>query len=170
MPGGFVFRLETVRQIRQRAVDEQRKVVAEAVRGVTAVDERIKDLTAEREEATSGMRTAQGDRRISVPALCSFETQRVWLSGAIHRMHAERAKRQAILDKQRRKLGELSKRVKVIEKLRERQWNRYIARIRKAEQAASDEAATQMYMRRLAGGAAEGANGQAAPTKEGAIA
>ncbi len=53
------------------------------------------------------------------------------------------------LDEERSKLAEASKQLKVIEKLREKQWRRHQLEVKREEQSASDESALQMFSRRM---------------------
>ena len=61
----------------------------------------------------------------------------------------EIVKRRATLDVERSKLAETTKRLKAIEKLRERKLASHVKAIARAEQAGQDETATGMYLRAL---------------------
>jgi flagellar export protein FliJ len=69
-----------------------------------------------------------------------------WLHRKILESTVELAARKTRLEVERGKLSEASKRLKVIENLRDRQLARYQAAVAREERAASDEAAMQTYM------------------------
>ena len=147
MAGRFRFRLEVVRRIRQQAQEAQRRVVADAVHAVGAVETRIDRLTHTLGDTVERAREAQRGRRLDLMSLRGDQFYRGWLHRRILESHAELSRRRTELDRARAELGELTKRLKVIEKLRERQWTRYLKDIQREEQAAFDESALQMHLR-----------------------
>lgn len=144
----FRFRLETVRRLREQARDAQRRVVADAVRAVTRVEDRIARLTQQLHDTVDRFRDAQRAERLDVASLRGHQIYRSWLHRNIVESNEELARQQAKLDYERAKLAEAWKRVKAIEKLRERQWKCHLTEVAREERAANDEAALQMYMRR----------------------
>ena len=115
MAGKFRFRLEVVRRVRQQAQDAQRRVLADALRAVTAVEWRIAHLTRELGETMGQARDAQRGRRLDMVSLRGHQFYR----GSVHRRilesRTELARRRAELDRERAKLGEATKRLKVME-------------------------------------------------------
>jgi flagellar FliJ protein len=148
MAGRFRFRLEVVRRIRQQAQDAQRRVVADAARAVGVVEAQIDRLTHTLGDTVDRARETQRGKRLDLMCLRGDQFYRGWLHRRILESHAELSGRRADLDRARAELGELTKRLKVIEKLRERQWARYLKDIRREEQAAFDESALQMHLRK----------------------
>lgn len=144
----FRFRLETVRRLRKQTMDAQRRVVADAVRAVTLVEERIAVLTRRRCGAVDQSRDAMGTHCLDLVSLRGQQVYRGWLDHEIAKSNESLAGKRVELDAERAKLAETSKELKVIEKLRERQWKRFRVKIAREEQAANDEAALQMYLRR----------------------
>lgn len=143
----FRFRLETVRKLRRQAQDVQRRAVADVVRTVGLVEERIAGLTRQLHGTTDQSRNAQQARRLDMASLRGHQFYRSWLHRQITEADAELTRRKAQLEAERARLAEASKRLKVIEKLRERQWTRYRTGVAREEQAAADEAALTMHMR-----------------------
>ena len=143
----FRFRLEVVRQLRQQAQDTQRRVVADAARAVTRVDERIARMTQELADTVDRSRDTQQTRHLDMTSLRGHQFYRGWLHQRIMESGEERENLDAKLDRERVKLAEVSKRLKVIERLREKQWMRHQAEFRREEQAGYDEAALQGYVR-----------------------
>ncbi len=125
MANGFRFRLEVVRRLRRQALDAQRRVVAEAVRSVARVQDRIAQLMQELGASMHNARDAQQAGRLDVVSLRAYQHHR----GRLHRRSLEArqelAKKEAELNAEREKLAEAMKRLKVIEKLREKQKLRY---------------------------------------------
>jgi len=147
MARGFAFRLEVVRKVREQKQNVQRRVVAQAARAVSAVEDRI----ARTDEALRGevgaLRREQSEARLDMGSLCGH---RYYMS-RLHREMQESltvlAQKQEALRSERDKLAEASKRLKVIEKLKEKQWKRYMDRINRAERFIQDETGLQQYMR-----------------------
>lgn len=149
MAGRFRFRLEAVRRVRKQTQDTQRRVVAGAVQAVQEVENRMGRLTEELDLTMDRSRDARRPRDLDISALRSHQVYR----GCIHRRLLESAteivKRRATLDVERSKLAETTKRLKAIEKLRERKLASHVKAIARAEQAGQDETATGMYLRAL---------------------
>jgi flagellar FliJ protein len=147
MAGQFRFRLEVVERLRRQAQDAQRRVVADAVRAVQRVETRIEHLTRQLADTMDRARGTQGVARLDVVSLRGHQIYRGYLHRQLLQSTAELARRQRELQAERAKLAEASKRLKVIEKLRERHWNRYVTALRREEQAATDEVALQGFLR-----------------------
>ncbi len=143
----FRFRLETVQRIRQRARDQQQRVLADAVRGVESVDERIARFTRQLESVIDLTRRDRQLERLNVAFIRSSQFYHGWLHQRMAQERTELARAQAQLDLERGKFGEATKRLKVIEKLRERQWLSHCTEVAREEQAALDEVGTQRYVR-----------------------
>ncbi len=144
----FRFRLETVQRLRQRAQDEQRRVVAEHVRKVTGMQERIAGFERQIDTIAGGTRSAQRSPKLDVALLRSHHAHRGWVGYKLGEMHDGLRRAQADLAVEQANLAEAVKRLKVIEKLRERQWARHQLELSREERADADEAAVQMYVRR----------------------
>ena len=144
----FRFRLEMVRRLREQARDAQRRVVADAVRAVTHLEDRIARLTRQLDDTADRFRDAQRAERLDVVSLRGHQIFRGWLTRKIAESNEELVRRQASLDYERARLAEVWKRLKAIEKLRERQWERHLTEVAREERAVNDEAALQMYVRR----------------------
>ncbi len=144
----FRFRLEAVQKLREQTRDRQRRVVAEAVQQVVRMEEHTAQLNR---ELRNSMEDALGDRsvtQIDMLALRENQLYRGWLHRKILEAEIDLSQRNQTVDQERKKLGESSKQLKVIEKLRDRQWQRYQINLQRSEQLMYDEAALQMYVRR----------------------
>ena len=139
----FRFRLETVRKIRQQARDVQRRVVAEKARAAGEVRQRIARLEGDLERTVDRSREAHRTGRLNMSSVRVHEIHRGWLHRSLGEVRAVLVQRQAELSSEQTRLAEASKRLKVIEKLRERQWERYKAEVAKEEQSQADEVGQQ---------------------------
>ena len=147
MARGFQFRLEVVRRVRGQAQDAQRRVVADAVRTVQVVEKRIEKLNQDLHRSICRSRDDRMNLRVDVFSLRGHQM----FQSSVHRHLIEASRqlteRQAVLNAERVGLAGASKRLKAIEKLREKQWNRYTKAIQKREQAAYDETSTILHAR-----------------------
>ena len=121
----FRFRLETVLRLRQRARDAQRRVVANAVQSVTRVEERIDELTRQLQGTIERSRDALRKRNPDVVSLRGHLLHRGWLHREIAESNGTLAQKRTELDAERARLAETSKRLKVIEMLRDKQGKRF---------------------------------------------
>jgi len=147
----FRFRLEAVRKLRERERDTQRRTVGEAARQVRQAEERIALLTEQLQGTMDQSREARRRGLLDMGSMCGQQFYRGWLQQCILASDAELSAGKSRLDAERARLGEASKRLKVIENLRLRQWTRYRAEVSREEQGVADEAALQMYMRERRG-------------------
>ena len=143
----FRFRLETVRKIRERERDVHRRVVAGKVRAVEAVRDRIDALAEGMDDNRSGARVARRAGKVSINLLRGYELHKTWLSRTDERTRDELGERLGELRMEQGKLAEFSKRLKVIEKLRERQWEQHKAASAREETQDGDEASQQLFWR-----------------------
>lgn len=133
------FRLEPLLKIRRLEEDRAKRVVAERLREIQNVQQRIAALDQRTVEATATMRSLVLAARI-VPLEAS--RQRGYI-GSLHVQHyaimAELNALNQSLAVERAALAEAAKRRKILEKLKERQQQRELHRQNLAEQRASDE-------------------------------
>ena len=146
----FVFRLETVERLRRQARDEQRRAVSDAVRAVAGTQVRIDTLTEQLRQTVELTRGERQVEQLDVAALRGNQFYRNWLHRRILESNRDLAVRESQLDAERAKLGAASAKLKVLEKLHERRWQRYRQDVAREEQAFSDEIALQRYARNLA--------------------
>ena len=152
----FRFRLEGVRRVRAQERDARRREVADAARAVTSAEQRIEELNNELQATMQHTQSEQKQARLDVALLRGHQFRRNHLHRRIIESHAALASKKHELNACRAKLAEASKRLKAIEKLREKQWNRHLTEVRREEQTAGDEVAAQRYLRARAETACEG--------------
>ena len=147
----FKFRLETVRKIRERERDAHRRVVATKVREVAVIRERVGTLAEGMEDNRCAGRITRRVGRVPIELLRGQAYYQTWLTRANETTHEELENGLNELRAEQDKLGVFSKRLKVIEKLRERQWKIHQTGVAREESAANDEAAHQLFLRKRYG-------------------
>jgi len=143
----FRFRLETVRKVRERERDAQRRALAEAIGQVRRIEERIALFSAQLRRMVEECRGAQRRGPLDMASVRGQQFYRGWLQRCILVSDVERTAGKARVDAERARLGEASKRLKVIENLRARQWARHKAEVAREEQAIANETALQVFAR-----------------------
>lgn len=144
----FRFRLEAVQRIRKDDRDRRRRGVAEAVRAIRSVQQRIDDCNEQLRASVDRTSDLQRSQRIDMPLLRSQRYYAGHLHGQLLLAGEELGTRQEELDARRGELAEATKRLRAVEKLRDRQWERHRQQLAREEQADADEAALQKYIRR----------------------
>ena len=139
--------METVRKIRERERDAHRRVVAGKVRAVEATRDRVAALTVGMIDNRSGACDARRTGRVSINLLRGHELYQAWLARTIETTREEFDERLGELRAEQGKLAEFSKRLKVIEKLRERKWEQHKVELAREEIQAGDEASQRMFWR-----------------------
>ena len=141
----FRFRLEVVERVRAQSVDKQRRVVADAVRALTTAEQRVANVTDELRDLALQTRDAKQAVVLDVGSLRGQQFYRGWLADQAIKAEAEAGERRQGLALERNRLAEASKRLKVIERLRERQWERFRVEQNRREQVDLDEVAIQVF-------------------------
>ena len=147
MAGGFKFSLEVLLRVRKQERDAQRRVVAEALRGIDTIERRIGEATEALRIEKDDTRDARGGARLDLSALRGHQFYVSRLHRWIGEGRMDLASQQTLLEKEREKLAEVSKRLKAIEKLREKHLQRHMLLERRRERATEDELAAQRYIR-----------------------
>lgn len=156
MARGFRFRLEVVETLRRRARDAKRRVVAEKLRVVTDIEQRVTRLTTALKEGADLCRASQqGGGSFDIQGMNQHVLRRGWLEQSVASAAIEKERARSELAQAQGVLAEASQHLRVIEKLHERQLKRYRAEIAHRAQAESDEATLQRYVRRQRTGNAE---------------
>lgn len=143
----FDFKLEAVRTVRRQTRDAQRRVVGEAARAVAGVEERIARLNQYLKGAADQARALQRPGPLDLAALKGHQMLEGSLKRAIEHSSGDLSVRQQELRKRQADLAQAAKELKVIEKLRDRQWALHRVEVMREEQQATDEAAVVMYLR-----------------------
>lgn len=144
----FRFKLEAVKRIRVQSRDAQRRAVADAVREVQLKEEAIREYEGQLRDTVTKTTVAQEAQRLDMTLIRGHQFYRTRMQQRIVRAELDLADSQAELRGQQAKLGEATKRLRVIEKLYDKQWQRYTLQVAREEQAELDEVAAQGFVRR----------------------
>jgi len=143
----FKFRLEVVERVRRQARDERRRIVADAVRAVRRMEAHTEAVATQLRRSVEETAATQRADSIDVALVRTQEYHRTWLHRQLAGAREELAQRQKTLASKRHDLAEATKQLRVIEKLRERQWQRHLTEVKREEQTISDEIAITRYLR-----------------------
>ena len=142
----FRFRLATLERVRRKERDEQRRKVAEVSEQVEMVRRRLDSLTATIGESLEGGRSVQQVGVVNVETLMQYQSMRAAIHRQIEESEAELIKHKEALASQRELLVEASRRLKVIEKLREKKYKEFLQEQSRLERIESDEIANVQFV------------------------
>jgi flagellar FliJ protein len=142
----FKFRFETLLKIRRQREQQHQRIVAERQQQINKVRQRISSIHDQiRDEEKAICHAGEA----GVIDLQQVVRHRHWL-GCLHKgsLEAQNQLRylEAELARERAELAEACKQRKIIEKLREKQWNRHRQEEDAAEARETDEMATVRYI------------------------
>ncbi len=143
----FKFRLDVVERVRRQARDVQRREVAQAVRAVTRVEDHIAALGGQLRQTIAATSTTLETPGLDVALVRMQVFHRGWLHRQVLLTQQTLAERQRELSTQRSKLADATKQLRVIEKLKDKQWRRHTTLVNREEQASSDEISLARYLR-----------------------
>lgn len=139
MPGPFHFRLEVVQRLRKADLEREQRAMAASVNAVLEA-QKLADMVAQRiEENAADRRELLAGEFLNMTGLRAEQLQRQWLRRMQEQTAQELAKRHDSVEAQRQKLVAATRRVKVIEKLRDRQWKRHQDEQRRIDRRQEDE-------------------------------
>jgi flagellar FliJ protein len=143
----FKFRLATLMRLRENTRDERRSELAEAYRVDDLIKQRIESLVAEMDSLKTQRRATAGPGTVDVDSL--VEAQRY--EAALKTQQAQfKEQRQAIageIQSRQQRLVEANREVRVLEKLREKQLDKYRKEENRREAKVLDEVALQQVFR-----------------------
>lgn len=146
MAKAFRFRLATVQRLREEARDRERRAAVEAnarLSAATAVQARIaNDLR----DCVRQIREQKAVGLIDISGLRAGYLHQGTLMRKLEDAVVSVSKSRQEMVAQQKLLSEANARLKAMEKLRERQWRRHQAVVRREEQDAGDELALRMFV------------------------
>jgi len=142
----FEFRLEVVRDMRKRSRDEVARRVALQIAASTATRRRLDNLSLQADSEAQSSRANRGEKTLDIPAIRVQQLHGKWLGRRVEEASAELQRVEAGLAAERSQLIQATARLKAIERLRERRWQRHLVAVRREEQAVMDEVAIRMRM------------------------
>ena len=142
----FTFRFETMLKIRRQREDEHKRIVAGRVREIARVQEQLAALDRQINDELASIRRRQEPGRIDMQQVVRH---RRWL-GHLHKAvldgQARRQFLEARLAQERAALAEAAKQRRILEKLRQRQYERFRADQDRLETLAAEDLTTVRYV------------------------
>lgn len=140
----FQFRLDVVRDMRRRARDEAARLVAAKLVEAAAVQRRVEEFSRQMRDTVEMGRSDRAGGSIEIAALKLQQYYGKWLHDRIVEASSKLRQVEAELTDERMKLSLATAKLKAIEKLRERRWQRHLQLVRREEQAITDEVGGRM--------------------------
>jgi len=142
----FVFRFETMLRLRRQREDERKRVVAERLRQIARVEDRLASLHRQLRQEAEAIRAAQQPGRMDMQMAVRH---RGWI-GHLHRavLEAQGQLRglEARLAQERAALAEAARLRRVLEKLKERRREQFMQEQERIETRAADDLNTVRYV------------------------
>ncbi len=143
----FVFRLDAVLKVRRQRRDHCRRVFAEQLRLVQQQERHLAEL-GDRVQAESRVRRSDaGQGELDMNLLRSRQYYVGHLQRTIESQEVELERLRQALEAERETLVGASRELKVIEKLRERQWERHCEAASRRETAEANESSVDLFRR-----------------------
>jgi flagellar protein FliJ len=140
----FKFRLTTLQRLREVERDDRRSQLADALQAERIIQERIDELDQEADAVRQMVKRAAGPGKLNVDQI--MNSQRYEAQLRAERVSAE-DRRQLILqeiERRREALAHADREVRILEKLREHQWDNFRKDEQKKEQRLFDEMANRV--------------------------
>ncbi len=144
----FTFRLETVLRLRRTTEDACRRRVAERLREIARVESDVRRLDEQFHWELDRSRVDQQSPEMDVMTVRRRRSYMGHLQRRISGCEAQIDALRKQLEEDQKALAHASKEVKLLEKLRDRQWARQREIERRAERAEEDEVGQQVFLRR----------------------
>jgi flagellar FliJ protein len=142
----FVFKLQTLLELRQRAEDEAKRKLAAKGAEIAQVDQLNREAAEAIRRQHAGLYEHQQG---AAPDLVTLQRGRTWvnhLRRTIAQRDSEKARLQMELHELQDALRKARTQTRIIEKLRERRWETYRRDLKRREQAEMDELAQQLQV------------------------
>ncbi len=140
MPG-FQFRLESLLKLRVADRDERRQQLAEAYTAKQILEERSRQLADELGDLKGQVRQASLPGQLNVDRLLVTHRYELMLLARSKQLEQQTQQISEEIERRRLALVEADRQVRVLEKLRERQWQDHQQRLQKMEIKQLDEVA-----------------------------
>jgi flagellar export protein FliJ len=148
----FEFRLERVHRLRERERERRRLSLAEALHFQGRVEAQIAHLHHLREDEQDGLRQVLLQREVVVGDAIASRTYDGLLIRLESRLQEQLKQVKLVVEQRRQELIEAEKRVRMLEKLEERERDRYDAGVDRMEGELMDELAQVATQRRMSQG------------------
>lgn len=143
----FQFRLEAVLKVRRQRRDHCRRRFAEQLRRVQQQERRLVDLHDQVQTESRARRSDARQAELDMSLLRSRQYYVGHLQRTIEAQEVELERLRRELEAERATLVGASRELKVIEKLRERQWERHCTTASRRETIEADESSVDLFRR-----------------------
>lgn len=143
----FQFRLETVKRLREHTRDQRRADLAQALEALEQIERQQAEVAGHMQQAAQVQREASAPGKINVDRIMSVRRYQMLLAGQQQQLNEQARLIREEVERRRDALREADRQVRILDKLRERQWDRHQQAERKAEAKQLDEAASQSHNR-----------------------
>ena len=135
----FTFRFGPLLRLRQQREDEQKRIVASRLGEIRRLEERQRTLLGRISQQTDLTRDALRGKEVDLDHLKLSRHWIIRLRRGVLETEAEIATHKALLAQERLKLLEAAKETKVLSRLKERRWERFLAEQERRERVELDE-------------------------------
>ncbi len=146
----FKYRLETVLKLRKRDEDACKRVVADRLRRIQAVQFEIAGLQGQIRSEIVAFRQKHAVGTLDMGRVQQHRHWLIHLNHGVWRGQAHLAELEKQLSDDRKALAEARKRARIMEKLKERQLERHKRELDRAEAIENDEIGGVLYLRQMA--------------------
>ncbi len=145
----FRFRLATLLRLRDRVRDERRRLLAEAQVAEDALAERLAQVAEDLDDLKHQHRLATAEGRVDIDRVLSAQRYELVLQLEENLIQQQSATLEAEITNRRQTLIEADRDVKVLEKLRERQHERFREKEYRRKTEEFDDVAGHQYWREV---------------------
>lgn len=142
----FIFRFETMLRIRQQREDEHKRIVGNRLREISQVKERMALID---QQIQAELRTIRISQEPGTIDMLHVTRHRHWL-GCLHKAVLDHQARlrflEAQLAQERAMLAEAAKQRRILQKLKERQWQSFAKEQNRIETGMADDLVTVRYV------------------------
>ncbi len=143
----FQFRLETVLRVRRQREDAAKRVVADRLRQIAEVKSEMRAMQDQIDSELSAFRASHASGELDMRQVARHRYWLVQLDQGVMTNTSRLRDLERALAQERQELGEARKQVRILEKLEERQRERYMKALERAEAAENDEIGSVLYLR-----------------------
>lgn len=137
----FHFRLETLQKIREAERDNRRRRLAEALQALQIVAQRRQELEVEAAVVKERTRSASLPGELDVSTLMNHQRYTLLLVAQRQQLQEQAARIEDEVHRRRAALVEADRQVRVLDKLREKQWAAFRKEQEQRDQKEMDEVA-----------------------------
>lgn len=135
----YKFRLETLLRLRQQREDEKKRVVASRLRKIRTLEQHKQVLETRIAQQTEVIRDLLVQERMDVDELKAGRHWMIRLRRGVLEADGALASNRAILAQERADLANARKETKVLERLKERQQEAFVAEIERQDRIEADD-------------------------------